>query len=321
MQPKRLRPLLLCTPLLLGLGEVMAANCVYINSYLPGYEWSDRIQHQFEQDIQAQCRITTHYLDAKHETADQLSQKGKEIANLIELAKPDLVIAADDAASAYVVQPFLRNTRTPVVYVGINWDPRPYGYPMDNATGMTELWPTEEIFRILHHTVKHLVKLTVISADNPLEKTDSFHIEQTASRHNVEVEHLFVRRFSEWKQAVIKAQTADAIHLGTNQSIADWNEEEAIAWLKQHNKRFTFASQDFMRPYVMFSLSKSPEEFGHWAAELSKAILGGLQPWQIPIVPNHRFIPYINTSLLSLTAYELPAYLKRNAINFQANPQ
>lgn len=321
MPSPTLQRFLLCLTLTLGAEQAMAAHCVYINAYSPGYEWSDRMQRQFEQEVKSMCRVTVYYLDAKNTSTQQLKQRGSEVANLIGLAKPDIVIAADDAASEYVVQPYLRNSRTPVVYVGINWDPKPYGYPMDNATGMTEIWPTNELFRILRHTVKQFNKLAIISADHPLEKTDSLYIEQSAQKNSITVEHYFVRNFAEWKSAIRTAQNADAIHLGTNQSISDWNETEAIAWLKQHNQRFTFGSQDFMRPYVMFSLSKSPEEFGNWAAKLTHVILSGMQPWQVPIVPNQQFTPYINPSLLSLTSYQLPAYIKRNAFIYPTNTQ
>jgi len=310
-----LKRLLFCLPFMAS--ELIAADCVYINAYSPGYEWSDRLQQQFQKDIHNQCRVSVYYLDAKNTRHDQLVKKGTEVANLIALAKPNVVIAVDDAASQYVVQPYLRNTRMPVVYVGINWDPKPYRYPMDNATGMTEVWPTQEVFRILRHTVKQLNQLTILSSDNPLEKIDSFYIEQTAQRLSVTVDNVYVEDFSDWKQAVVKAQSSDAIYLGTNQGIKGWNESEAIAWLKAHNKRFTFASHDFMRPYVMFSLSKSPEEFGSWAAKLSASILQGMQPWQIPIIPNQKFTPYFNEALLSLTDYELPAYIMRNAIAYR----
>lgn len=310
-----LKRLVLCLPLLAG--EALANHCIYINAYSPGYDWSDRIQQQFQKDAQQQCRITSYYLDAKHSSHEQLEQKGREIADLIKLAKPNIVIAADDASSQYVVQPYLRNSRIPVVYVGINWDPTPYGYPMDNATGMTEMWPTHEVLRILRHTVKALHKLTVISADSPLERTNSHYIEQAAQQHQLAVEHIFVRNFNDWKKAVVKAQDADSIYLGTNQGIAGWNESQAVDWLKTHNQRFTFASKDFMQPYVMFSLSKSPEEFGRWAAKLTTTILAGSQPWQIPIIPNQQFTPYINESLLSLSPYELPAHIKRNAIVYR----
>ncbi|MBD3767356.1 MAG: hypothetical protein IE928_05295 [Gammaproteobacteria bacterium] len=310
-----LKPLFFCLSLVTM--ESLANHCIYINAYSPGYDWGDRIQKQFEKDAQQQCLITPYYLDAKHSSNEQLKEKGREIANLIKLAKPNIVIAADDASSQYVVQPYLRNSSIPVVYVGINWDPRPYGYPMNNATGMTEVWPRQEVMSILRHTVKTLTKLTIISADNSLERTDSRYIEQAAQEHQLTAESIFVRNFNDWKKAVVKAQDADAIFLGTNQGIADWDESQAIEWLKTHNQRFTFASQDFMRPYVMFSLSKSPEEFGSWAAKLTTAILAGNQPWQIPIIPNQQFTPYINESLLSLTTYELPAYIRRNAIVYR----
>ena len=310
---------LLSLSLILLANEGMAAHCVYLNSYHSGYEWGDRIQQQFEKEMNQQCRITTYYLDAKKNGAEQLAQKGKELANLIAIAKPDVVIAADDAASEFVVKPYLRNSRTPVVFVGINWDPKPYGYPMDNATGMTEVWPVQEVFRILRHTVTPLNEVDIITSENALERIDSGYIEKVAKGLGINIKHRYVKTFDEWKQAIVAAQSADAIHLGTNQSIRNWNEAEAIDWLVKHNQRFTFASQEFMLPYAMFSLSKSPEEFGSWAAKLSQTLLSGVQPWQIPVIPNQRFTPHINTQLLSLTPYQLPAHIKRNAILFEGN--
>lgn len=76
------------------------------------------MQTAFNKAAKQHCTISYHYLDAKHQSADNLKAKGLEIANLIPLSQPDIVIAADDAASQYVVLPYLRNSRIPVVYIG-----------------------------------------------------------------------------------------------------------------------------------------------------------------------------------------------------------
>lgn len=289
-------------------------TCLYLNSYHAGYEWSDRMHTQFTKSIGSECQQTLFYLNAKHASEAQLMQKGAELARIIKTAKPDIIIAADDAASQYVIQPYLKNSNIPIIFIGINWDPTTYGYPMDNATGMTEMWPLAEVVRIVHFAVKPFNKLTIISSKNPLESIDTQQIAKAAQSASVEVDAIYVSNFEAWKQAIINAQASEAIYLGSFQGIQNWSEAQAIAWMKQHNRRFTFASQDDMSPYVMFSLSKSPEEFGLWAAKLTKVLLDGIQPWQIPVVPNQQFNPVINMNLLNSNAYSLPTYIKRNAI-------
>lgn len=304
--------------LLLMQTPVYALSCFYINSYHKGYEWGDRIQTQFNDEMKTVCNISYHYLNAKNVTnPNQLKNKGMEIANLIALSQPDIVIAADDAASEYVISPYLRNGRTPVVYVGINWDPRPLGYPMDNATGMTEVWPIQQAINTAKIVVSSVKNISFISADNVLEKRDEAAIKKVINSNNIQLTSYFVSDFEAWKKAIVAAQDTDVIKLGTVQGIKGWDKEEAIAWIKEKNHRFTFASQDYMLPYSMYSVSKSPEEFGHWAAELSKAIFNGDQPWQIPIIPNRIFIPRYNAELLALTHFHLPDSILRQAIVFK----
>jgi len=300
--------------------SVQAANCFYINSYHLGYEWGDRIQAQFTQDVKGICNISYHYLNAKKETnPSKLKNKGMEIANLISLSQPDIIIAADDAASEYVVSPYLRNGHTPVVYVGINWDPRPFGYPMNNATGMTEIWPIKQTLNTVKGIVGSLKHLAIVTADNILEKRDEAAIKKITDKETIQLESYFVRNFEEWKQAIKMAQGSDAIKLGTVEGIKDWDKEAAISWLKQYNQRFIFANQDFMMPYAMYSLSKSPEEFGHWAAELTQAIIKGDQPWQIPIIPNRTFISRYNPDLLSTSHFKIPDAIIRQSIVYKEN--
>jgi ABC-type uncharacterized transport system substrate-binding protein len=308
--------------LLLAHTPASALSCFYINSYHKGYEWGDRIQEQFNNEMNTVCNISYHYLNAKKITnSSQLKSKGVEIANLIALSQPDIVIAADDAASEYVVNPYLRNGRTPIVYVGVNWDPRPFGYPMNNATGMTEVWPIQQALNTTKTVVSSLKNISLISSNNPLELRDEEAIKKVTNKNNITLTSYFVNTFDEWKKAIEAAQDSDAIKLGTIQGIKDWNKAEAVEWIKKHNQRFTFSNQDFMLPYSMYSISKSPEEFGHWAAELSKAIFNGDQPWQIPIIPNRVFIPRYNPELLSLTQYKLPDSVIRQAIAFKSNKE
>jgi len=297
-----------------------AASCLYINSYHKGYDWSDRMQGAFNEAIKHQCSVSYHYLDAKHQPIDKLKAKGMEIANLIPLSQPDIVIAADDAASQYVVQPYLRNSRVPVVYIGVNWDPRPFGYPMDNATGMTEMWPVEQVLSIVEETTGSVKTLAMVTKDGIQEHRNAQVIAMFLQQKGITFTPYFVNTFAEWQSAVVKAQQADVIYLGTFQAIRDWNVEQAQRWMQQENHRLTLASQDFMLPYVMFSLSKSPEEFAHWASEAVSAILSGTQPWQIPIIPNQQLNYRYNPTLLSKAGFHLPDRILRRARPYEGAP-
>jgi ABC-type uncharacterized transport system substrate-binding protein len=300
--------------------SAQAANCFYINSYHQGYEWSDRIQAQFSKEMKTVCNISYHYLNAKKETnPNKLKNKGMEIANLIALSQPDIVIAADDAASEYVVNPYLRNGQTPVIYVGINWDPRPFGYPMSNATGMTEVWPIEQSIKLVKSMAGNISHVAFISSNNKLEINNAAAIKRIMKKNKIELHPYLVSNFDEWKAAVKEAQQYDVIEFGTDQGIDRWNKQQAVEFLKTHNSRFTFASQDFMLPYSMATLSESPEEFGHWAAELTRTIFKGDQPWQIPIIPNRIFISRYNPLLLSKTDFKIPDAVIRQSIVYKDN--
>lgn len=302
--------------------QAFAASCLYINSYHIGYEWSDRLQTAFHEEMKHKCSISYLYLNAKRvPDPERLKSKGLEIANLIPLSQPDIVIATDDAASKYVVQPFLRNGRIPVIFAGINWDPSIYGYPMDNATGMTEIWPMQSVIETLKEILEPVKYVVMISSENTIEHRDASFIGRALEKNNIKFDARFVNNFTQWKEAVLQAQTADAIRLGTYQGIEGWDQAQAIDWLKQHNQKFTFASQDFMLPYVMFSLSKSPEEFGHWIAAAAESILTGTQPWQLPIVPNREMNLGYNPFMLKDSHYKLPDRIQRIANTYQENTQ
>lgn len=214
--------------------SAQAANCFYINSYHKGFEWSDRIQAQFAQDMKTICNTSYHYLNAKNVTnPSQLKNKGMEIASLISLSQPDIVIAADDAASEYVVAPYLRNGHTPVVYVGINWDPRPLGYPMNNATGMTEIWPIQQSIGLVKNIVGNINQVAFISSNNELERNNAAAIARIMTKNNIELHRYLVKNFDEWKAAIMDAQKYDVIELGTDQGIDNWNKKKQQHGLRQ----------------------------------------------------------------------------------------
>lgn len=264
------------------------------------------------------CKVHSYHLDPLQLDTSSLEGQAKEIADLILLEKPNLIIAADDVANKMVIAPYLQNSKIPTIHIGINWDPRPYGYPNDYSTGMVEVWPTEKIYSIIRKSISGLNKLTLIASETSwLDNAEISRLAQDALILGINVKIQWVSNQAQWKQAVLAAQKdSDAIYLGSNHGIKDWQETEVVAWLKQHNKKFTFTAYEHMMPYSLFGLLKSPQEFAHWAAKAIYSILvEKTLPWQIPIVPNQQFLPVINQQFF-LEEILLPDVIKRNAINY-----
>jgi hypothetical protein len=48
----------------------------------------------------------------------------------IEAFKPDVVIASDDNASKFLIEPYYKNASLPFVFCGVNWDEKCTGFPV-----------------------------------------------------------------------------------------------------------------------------------------------------------------------------------------------
>lgn len=104
-----------------GAQAATAARCLYVSSYHAGYEWNDGIERGMKPHLAGKCELRTFYMDGKRQLGAAFAKsKAREAKELIDSWKPNIVIAADDNASKYLVMPYLKNVATPVVFCGIN---------------------------------------------------------------------------------------------------------------------------------------------------------------------------------------------------------
>ena len=62
-------------------------------------------------------------MDTKRNTDEEFKKTAALKAKAeIEASKPDVVIAADDNASKYLIQPYFKDASLPFVFCGVNWD-------------------------------------------------------------------------------------------------------------------------------------------------------------------------------------------------------
>ena len=129
---------IICFMLVFGLTSFWASSAnagtkkvLYIDSYHAEYEPS-MIMHKAVSSVlePAGVEIKFVYMDAKRQKSDELLRiAALSIKSVIEKWEPDIVLAADDAASKYLVMPYYKDADLPFVFIGVNWDVKQYGYP------------------------------------------------------------------------------------------------------------------------------------------------------------------------------------------------
>ena len=120
---------------------------LFIDSYHEGYAWSDGIASGIQRTLGGKgIELKIFRLDTKRNTDEAFKKEAcSKAKSEIESFKPDVVIAADDNASKYLVEPYFKNSTLPIVFCGVNWDASVYGYPYTNTTGMIEVTPVPQL--------------------------------------------------------------------------------------------------------------------------------------------------------------------------------
>lgn len=293
----------LASVLFLCLTSIAQANnktILFINSYHPGYEWSDGVERGIEQ-VLANQGITLHkfYMDTKRQ------RKPEQIENAVALArqeiaslKPDLVIASDDNAAKYIIQPYYREDSLPFVFCGVNWDSSVYGFPYSNVTGMEEVALIKPIVKHLQDYAKG-ERLGIISIDANSGHRNIKNFEKELG--NKFDKTYFVNTFAEWKERYLQLQReVDMMILENPKGIDNWDNEQARIFVEQNTRIPVGTTHIWLSVYAHITIAKIPEEQGQWAASTALKILNGNKPASIPIVKNQKGRLFANLRLSQL---------------------
>jgi ABC-type uncharacterized transport system substrate-binding protein len=284
--------ILLCTNVSLA----QKKKVLFIDSYHEGYEWSDGIVRGAKNVLGDKCDLKIVRMDTKRNPSDDFKKKaGEKVKQEIDAWKPDVVIAADDNASAYVIVPFYKDKDLPFVFCGLNWDASIYGFPCKNVTGMIEVSMGNQVIDAMKKFAKGNKK-GFLSVEN---ETSHKEYENWVSKLNLRFERdVHVKTFEEWKKAFIDLQgKVDMIVLENNAGIQGWNEEEAKKFVRAQTKIPTGCIHDFMAEYCLVGYTKIGEEQGEWAAGAALQILSGKSPKDIPVVMNQKGQLYANLAV------------------------
>lgn len=136
----------LVSSLLLLLGVAMAApawsqavKILHVMSYRADWQWNKDQLRGFTDGLgMPDAVIKVVELDAKHSDPARMKAAARQAAELMDSWKPDLVYTNDDIAQSEFTVKYL-NTKTPIVYSGVNKEPQAYGFDKaSNVTGVLE---------------------------------------------------------------------------------------------------------------------------------------------------------------------------------------
>jgi len=293
-------------------GNYDGKKVLYIDSYHAGYEWSDGITTGVEKTLAntgAELKILR--MDTKRNKGDDFMQEAVQKARTeIETFMPDVVIASDDNASKYVIQPYYKDADLPFVFCGVNWDESVYGYPYKNVTGMVEVAGVKELVDLLKQFSKG-DRIGLLAEDTLTEHKEA---ENYKSKLGIDVQGSFVNSFAEWKQKYIELQDqVDILIIGNAAGMADFDAKAAEAHVLKNARIPSGAIQINTMPYALIGYLKVAEEQGTWAADAALKILDGKSPAEIPVSRNKEGNVVINLKMAEATGVEVPYSLIESA--------
>ncbi len=305
--------LLLLVQSVLAQDVISDSKILFINSYHKGYAWSDGIQRGVEAILADEkfVLLKTIEMDTKRNTsAEFILQAAFKVKQYIEKFNPDVVIAADDNASKYVVEPYYKNADLPFVFCGVNWDASVYGYPYSNATGIVEVALIKQIIRQLQTYAKGS-KIGFIGGD---VLTTHKELKYHKKLFNINYDKIYlVKTFKEWQEKYLQLQEEVDMIIFYNYAgisgINDW--QLAEKFILENIKIPTSSAYRFMAPLVAITIAKSAEEQGRWSAQTALKILAGVKPSEIPIVQNNDGKLIINIKLVNKLGLRIPLNILR----------
>ncbi len=305
--------------LIIGLSNNVYARhrILWLDSYDPSNKWTAEMGKAIRSTIQGHdVELKVHHMDTKRNKSEEFKKKAAlEAVHLINSYRPDVVIASEDNASKYVVEPFFKNKSIPFVFCGVNHTAKRYGYPYKNATGIIELDPIPKLIFSLSRF--HFVDKVGYLAEDGTSARINGDVYKTQTRfHCVEY---YVNSMAEWIRTYRKAQNeVDILIIGNTSAIKDWSAQSAMDTILKDSKIPTGSLLEFLAPMTFIGCIKLPSEQGRWAAQTALRIISGTPVETIPVAEPVDGKLIVNTKVAKALGIKVPrSYLSKADVLIQ----
>ncbi len=301
-----------------------------ISSYSSDSVWERDCKAGLLEVLASQFQLFEYEMDTKRISPEKYQDRALEAWQMYLTIKPDLVVLGDDNALKLIGPRFV-GLDTPVVYLGVNQNPRHYfvNYQQSrrNITGLLER-------PVLKRSLAITARLLTPPADKILllfdDGTTSKSIVEEALGNNLsfvvantKVETAMVTSWKHWQHLVLTAANKgyDAIVVATFDTLSDHSGqnisgEEVLKWVSENSP---------VPPFTLWGNSVGPqstaggyvilgEEHGKQAARIVLRILSGTAPWLIHPEVHEKGSYYFSRSLLEKYGIRLPDNVSQQAL-------
>lgn len=324
-----LRRLLTCLllscfiPLPVAHGAEAVPKILVIESYNKEYGWDASYRRALTHRLSDKYTLSYFEMDTKRLPKDQHEARADLAWQTYLEEKPDLVVLGDDAALQFLAERFAQTT-TPVVYLGINRNPRVY-IPANakNFTGVLErpLLKRSIVFiKELIPSVKNVLVIFDGNLSSEIVKKEVFDNNDTITFYGVRVDVLRLSTLAQWSETLAKAKENgyQAIVFGLFQTVVDDNNryvepEKLVRWASDNTPVPPFAFWDFAvgAHKALGGLVLSGYEIGEEAAKIVIDILENkTRPADIQPVYNNEGHLMFSARQLDKWKIKLPAHIQ-----------
>ena len=291
-----------------------------INSYHPDFSWVADHNSALKQGLEGVAQVFVFNMDTKRLTQKVYQQQAERAFAQVMKIRPDAVVLADD----YALQSLgkrLTDRGIPIIFLGINNNPRNYIRKMDLATGVLErpLLKRSIVYirEILGSTFTKCMVLfdNGITANTTVNQVFQGRMSQVFSNTTIDIK--LNSRFSQWKENVLNAKKNgySAIILGLYHTLVDENSvhvsDDVIArWTSAHSPVPVFGFWDFSvgKGLAIGGLVLDGTPQGEEAALLTRMVLKGKLPHTISPITAETGKFIFSRSELSRWDITLPHY-------------
>lgn len=265
-----------------------------IESYHGGYGWDESYKKGIRQVLGDDYRIEYFEMDTKRIPKAAYEKQATLAWRRYKKLNPALVILGDDNALKYMGAK-LSKTNTPVVFLGINDNPKKY-LPADsgNITGVLErpliMSAIRDLKKLLSKAPKKILILFDSGKTSISSITGSFGGKTRLRISGITADIRLMEDWDLWQQAILnsKKEGYDAIFVGLYHRIFRKSgkrlpAETAMKWISDNTPVPPFAFWEFAVGHekTIGGLVVSGQEHGEEAARIAQKILEGVNPKDI----------------------------------------
>lgn len=292
-----------------------------VHSYHTGYDWVDSMDEAIKGVLdEAGAEHKSFYMDTKRKSSANWKKESGELAKkMIAEYSPDVVIAVDDNAQAFVVKEYAGKTGPQFVFSGVNADPEKYGFPASNVTGILERTYADQGLELLAQILPDVKNVAYIADDSNTATLITPRSEAADASGALPVDIVAFHRlsfFSELKEIIAQYNANDSVgaliiplyhtykEVAGGDSITPSN---VMEWVVKNSTKPVIGYWPFStKDGALCAVVVDPKEHGVISANMAVEILGGKKAGDIPIATNKEGFVILNMKTAAKLSIEIP---------------